>query len=89
MECCNSVRDGRSWGNGGNKRYDVDEGTGERTEVQILLHAVGAAKFLTEKKASALSEKIAELLNPQQAEELRFGVPACVGKSNNERILYS
>ena len=74
---------------GRNNRYYVADRTFERPEVQILLHAVGAAKFLTEKKASALSEKIAELLNPQQAEELRFGVPGCVGKSNNERILYS
>ena len=74
---------------GRNNHYYVADRTFERPEVQILLHAVGAAKFLTEKKASALSEKIAELLNPQQAEELRFGVPACVGKSNNERILYS
>ena len=74
---------------GRNNRYYVADRTFERPEVQILLHAVGAAKFLTEKKASALSKKIAELLNPQQAEELRFGVPDCVGKSNNERILYS
>ena len=74
---------------GRNNRYYVADRTFERPEVQILLHAVGAAKFLTEKKASALSEKIAELLNPQQAEELRLGVPDCVGKSNNERILYS
>ena len=72
---------------GRNNHYYVADRTFERPEVQILLHAVGAAKFLTEKKASALSEKIAELLNPQQAEELRFGVPGCVGKSNNERIL--
>ena len=74
---------------GRNNHYYVADRTFERPEVQILLHAVGAAKFLTEKKASALSKKIAELLNPQQAEELRFGVPDCVGKSNNERILYS
>ena len=58
---------------GRNNHYYVADRTFERPEVQILLHAVGAAKFLTEKKASALSEKIAELLNPQQAEELRFG----------------
>lgn len=74
---------------GRNNRYYVADRTFERPEVQILLHAVGAAKFLTEKKASALSKKIAELLNPQQAEELRIGVPDCSGKSNNEKILYS
>lgn len=71
---------------GRNNHYYVADRTFERPEVQILLHAVGAAKFLTEKKASALSKKIAELLNPQQTEELQFGVPACVGKNNNDRI---
>ena len=39
----------------------------ERPEVQILLQAVGAAKFLSEKKTSALSYKIAKLLGASQA----------------------
>ena len=34
---------------GRNNRYYVADRTFERPEVQILLHAVGAAKFLTEK----------------------------------------
>ena len=36
---------------GRNNRYFVGDRTFELPEVQVLLHAVGAAKFLTEKKA--------------------------------------
>ena len=64
---------------GRNNRYYVADRTFERPEVQILLHAVGAAKFLTEKKASALTEKIAELLNSRQAQQIKDGVPDSVG----------
>ena len=74
---------------GRNNRYYIADRTFERPEVQILLHAIGAAKFLTEKKASALLEKIAELLNSQQAEKFKDSVPNCLGKSNNERIFYN
>lgn len=40
-------------------------------EVQILLYAVGASKFLTEKKATVLTEKIAELLGNIQANRVK------------------
>lgn len=47
---------------GRNNRYFVGDRTFELPEVQVLLHAVGAAKFLTERTASVLTEKVAELL---------------------------
>ena len=42
---------------GRNNRYYVADRTFERPEVQILLHTVGAAKFLTEKKHRLYQEK--------------------------------
>ena len=53
---------------GRNNRYFVEDRTFELPEVQVLLHAVGAAKFLTERKASVLTEKVAELLGEAQAD---------------------
>ena len=52
-------------------RYYVADLKFERPEIQILLQAIGAAKFLTEKKSSALSHKIAELLGESQAKDER------------------
>ena len=49
----------------------------------------GAAKFLTEKKSSALSHKIAELPGESQAEELADTVAKNHAKSGNEHIYYS
>lgn len=42
---------------GCNNRYFVGDRTFELPEVQVLLHAVGAAKFFTERTASVLTEK--------------------------------
>lgn len=56
---------------GRNTRYFVGDRTFELPEVQVLLHAVGAAKFLTEKKASVLTEKVTELLGEAQADRLK------------------
>lgn len=42
---------------GRNNRYFVGDRTFELPEVQVLLHAVGAAKFLTEKKSLCFSRK--------------------------------
>ena len=41
---------------GRSNRYFVGDRAFELPEVQVLLHAVGASKFLTEKKASVLTE---------------------------------
>lgn len=74
---------------GRNNRYFVGDRTFELPEVQVLLYAVGAAKFLTEKKASVLTEKVAELLGEAQADRLK---ELLEGKSNelgNGRIYYS
>ncbi len=70
-------------------RYYVADRKFERPEIQILLQAIGAAKFLTEKKSSALSHKIAELLGESQAEELADTVAKNHTKSGNEHIYYS
>ena len=70
-------------------RYYVAERKFERPEIQILLQAIGAAKFLTEKKTSVLSHKIAELLGEAQAEELADTVAESSVKSENEHIYYN
>ena len=68
--------------------YYVEERKFERPEIEFLLNAVGAAKFLTEKKTSALTEKIAEMLGLPQSETLKSTVIKC-DKRNNEQIYYS
>ena len=67
-------------------RYYVADRKFERPKIQILLQAIGAAKFLTEKKSSALSHKIAEQLGESQAEELADTVAKNHAKSGNEHI---
>ena len=51
---------------GRNIHYFLGDRTFELPEVQALLHAVGAAKFLTEKKASVLTGKVAELFGERR-----------------------
>lgn len=74
---------------GRNNRYFVGDRTFELPEVQVLLHAVGAAKFLTEKKASVLIEKVAELLGEVQADSLKELLTAKSNEFGNERVYYS
>lgn len=74
---------------GRNNRYFVEDRTFELPEVQVLLHAVGAAKFLTERKASVLTEKVAELLGEAQADRLKELLTVENDKFGNERIYYS
>ena len=74
---------------GRNNRYFVGDRTFELPEVQVLLHAVGAAKFLTEKKASVLTEKLAELLGGSQADRLKELLTVESDKFGNERIYYN
>ena len=74
---------------GRNNRYFVEDRTFELPEVQVLLYAVGAAKYLIEKKASALTEKVAELLGEVQAGRLKELLIGENNKFGNERIYYS
>lgn len=74
---------------GRNNRYFVGDRTFELPEVQILLYAVGAAKFLTEKKASVLTEKVAELLGEAQADSLKELLTIKSNELGNERVYYS
>ena len=74
---------------GRNNRYFVGDRTFEFPEVQVLLHAVGAAKFLTEKKASVLTEKVAELLGEAQADSLKDLLTIKSNELGNERVYYS
>ena len=74
---------------GRNNRYFVGDRTFELPEVQVLLHAVGAAKFLTEKKASVLTEKVAELLGEAQADSLKELLSVKSNEHGNERVYYS
>lgn len=74
---------------GRNNRYFVSDRRVELPEVQILLYAVGASKFLTEKKATVLTEKIAELLGNIQANRVKELLAKKDGESGNELIYYS
>lgn len=74
---------------GRNNCYFVGDRTFELPEVQVLLHAVGAAKFLTEKKASVLTEKVAELLGEAQADSLKELLSVKSNEHGNERVYYS
>lgn len=74
---------------GRNNRYFVGDRTFELPEVQVLLHAVGAAKFLTEKKAYVLTEKVAELLGEAQADSLKELLSVKSNEHGNERVYYS
>lgn len=59
-------------------------------EVLILMDAVQAAGFITEKKTTELVDKVAKLAGSQRAEVLKRNiVEFTVAKSTNEKILYS
>lgn len=70
-----------------NEYYVIDRKF-ERSEVQILLSAVGSAKSLSNKKTVMLMQKLYELLGTTEAEQLQ-GIISVASKRNNERIYYS
>ena len=74
---------------GRNNRYFVGDRTFERPEIQIMLNAIGAAKFLTDKKTSLLTEKVAELLRTTQAEQIKGILPVENNKNGNDYIYYN
>ena len=89
IEMLNSFGYGIITVHGRNNRYFIGDRTFELPEVQILLHAVGAAKFLTEKKALVLTEKVAELLGEAQADSLKELLTVKSNELGNERVYYS
>lgn len=60
----------------------------ERSEVQVLLSAIGSAKSLSDKKTVELMKKLYELLGTTEAEQLQ-GIISVASKRNNERVYYS
>lgn len=69
--------------------YYVMERTFDIPEIQVLLDAVQAASFITEKKTAVLIDKIARLAGNKRAEVLRQNtVEFHTPKSNNESINY-
>ena len=59
-------------------------------EVLILMDAVQAAGFITERKTAELVDKVAKLAGSQRAEVLKRNiVEFTVAKSTNEKILYA
>lgn len=77
---CN--KEGRS-----NAYYVIDRKF-ERSEVQVLLSAVGSAKSLSKKKTVELMQKLYELLGSTESEQLH-SIISVASKHNNERIYYS
>lgn len=71
---------------GRSNKYFIGERTFEKPEVEILLNIVGAAQFLSEKKTTELTQKIAELLGGVQADYLKELMSVNPIKHNNERI---
>ena len=70
-------------------KYFVGERKFERPEIQMLLSAVGAAYFLSDKKTKMLLYKLSELLGPQQAQQVIETISVSSAKHTNEVIYYS
>ncbi len=75
---------------GHQKGYYVDDRQFSIPELKILIDAVQAAGFITERKTSELIEKISLLGSRWQAEELRNNIVVFnTRKHSNESILYN
>lgn len=71
-------------------RYYVVDRSFDIPEVRILMDAVQAAGFITEKKTRVLIDKIAELAGSRRAEVLKENITEfSTVKSDNEMIYYS
>lgn len=72
------------------KAYYIEDRSFSIPELKILIDAVQAARFITEKKTSALIDKIADLGGSHRAEILK-GNMVCFNtrKHSNETIFYS
>lgn len=69
--------------------YYIDDRTFNVAEIKILLDAVNASHFVTEKKTKELSEKIAALAGNHRAEVLKRHVKSIDVKHTNEKIYYN
>ena len=74
---------------GKRNRYYIDSHTFERPEIEILLHAICASNFLTEKKKTALLNKVSELSGSASAREMSEFISESPGDGKNEHIFYS
>ncbi|MBQ7411825.1 MAG: WYL domain-containing transcriptional regulator [Clostridia bacterium] len=75
---------------GASNEYSVDAGTFDLTELRILMDAVQAADFITDKKTRVLVDKIAQLAGSHRAEVLKQNIVAFNNtKSQNEHIYYA
>lgn len=75
---------------GKSNRYYVVDRSFDIPEVRILMDAVQAAGFITEKKTKVLIDKIAELAGSRRAEVLKASITEfSTVKSENESIYYS
>ena len=75
---------------GKSNRYYVVDRSFDIPEVRILMDAVQAAGFITEKKTKILIDKIAELAGSRRAEVLKENITEfSTVKSENESIYYS
>ena len=75
---------------GHEKAYYVDDRSFSIPELKILIDAVHASSFITEKKSNELIEKLAALAGIHQAEVLKRNM-VCFNtrKHSNEKILYN
>ena len=75
---------------GKSNRYYVVDRSFDIPEIRILMDAVQAASFVTEKKTKILIDKIAELAGSRRAEVLKENITEfSTVKSDNESIYYS
>lgn len=72
------------------KGYYIGSRTFELPELKLLVDAVGASKFISEKKSKELLDKIGTLTSGEQAKQLsrQVVVPDRV-KTDNEKIFYT
>ncbi|MCR4695178.1 MAG: WYL domain-containing protein [Pseudobutyrivibrio sp.] len=74
----------------GDKGYYIGSRTFELAELKLLVDAVGASKFISEKKSKGLVEKICTLASPKEANQLkRQVVVPNKTRSGNEKIFYT
>lgn len=75
---------------GASNEYCVDIGAFDLTELRILMDAVQAASFITEKKTDEFVDKIAHLAGSRRAEVLKQNIVAFnTTKNTNEHIYYT
>ena len=75
---------------GASNEYSVDNGAFDVTELRILMDAVQASTFITEKKTEEFVDKIARLAGSRRAEVLKQNIVAFnTTKNTNEHIYYA